>query len=166
MVVLRAMIDAQEKSIVLKERVRLFLNRIKDLQGDPHYIAMGMASGVFVALTPTIPFHTALALALAFILKGSKPAAVIGAWLSNPLTIPIFYYGCYKTGTLFLREPIPYDVGFESIPGLFRLGLDVTLAMLIGGALLGIIPAVVAYFVTYAVVLKFRERSRRKKKEA
>ena len=149
-------------SYPLRERLRLFLIRIRDLQGEPRYVATGMAIGVFVAVTPTIPFHTVIALALAFILKGSKPAAVIGSWFSNPLTIPLLYYGSFKIGTLLLGEPPPYDVHFESIPDLLELGLDVTLAMLIGGVLLGIIPAVIAYVVTYRVVKRLRERVRRK----
>ena len=146
----------------MKERLRLFLIRLRDLQGEPRYVAMGMAVGVFVAVTPTIPFHTILALALAFILKGSKPAAVIGVWFSNPLTIPPLYYGSFKIGTLLLREPLPDDIDFESITDLLELGMDVTLAMLVGGILLGIIPAIIAYFVTFRVVVKLRERARRK----
>jgi len=154
--------NKKQKSPPLKERLRLFLIRIRDLQGEPRYVATGMAIGVFVAVTPTIPFHTAIALGLAFILKGSKPAAVIGVWFSNPLTIPPLYYGSFKIGTLLLREPLPDDINFESIPELLDLGLDVTLAMIIGGVLLGIIPAVIAYFVTFRVVAKLRERARRK----
>ena len=40
-------------------------------------MAMGTAVGVFVAFTPTIPFHTILTIALAFVFRGSKPAALI-----------------------------------------------------------------------------------------
>lgn len=156
----------KQTSPPLKERLRLFLIRLRDLQGEPRYVAMGMAIGVFVAVTPTIPFHTIIALGMAFILKGSKPAAVIGVWFSNPLTIPPLYYGSFKLGSLLLREPLPDDINFESIPELLDLGLDVTLAMLIGGVLLGIIPAVIAYFVTFKVVVKLRERARRKEQVA
>jgi len=156
------MVDKKQNSVPLKERLRLLLIRIRDLQGDPQYVATGMAIGVFVAVTPTIPFHTAIALALAFIFKGSKAAAVIGVWFSNPVTIPALYYGSYKIGTLLLRGPVAYDIHFESISELLDLGLDVTLAMLVGGALLGIIPAVIAYFVTFRVVIRLRERAQQK----
>ncbi|MEN8245719.1 MAG: DUF2062 domain-containing protein [Thermodesulfobacteriota bacterium] len=159
------MVD-KKQNIPLKEKFRLFLIRIRDLQGEPRYVATGMAIGVFVAVTPTIPLHTIIALALAFVFKGSKAAAVIGVWFSNPLTIPVLYYGSYKIGTLLLRGPVPYDIHFESISELLNLGLDVTLAMLIGGALLGIIPAVIAYFVTFRVVLRLRERARQKVRES
>jgi len=160
------MADKKHTAVPLKERFRLLLIRIRDLQGDPQYVATGMAIGVFVAVTPTIPFHTAIALALAFIFKGSKAAAVIGVWFSNPLTIPVLYYGSYKIGTLLLRSPLPYDIHFESISELLDLGLDVTLAMLVGGALLGIIPAAIVYFVTFRVVIRLRERAQQRAQES
>ena len=149
--------------ISFKDRFRSFVERIKKLQGDPGYIAMGMAIGVFVGVTPTIPFHTVIAVALAFVLKGSKPAAAIGVWFANPLTIPIFYIGSFKLGTLVLNKPIPFDVKFESIKELMTLGLDVTIAMVVGGAILGIIPAIAAYFLTYRFMVLVREKARKKK---
>ena len=117
-----------------KRRWHQMVTRIRTLEGDPHYVALGMAIGVFVGVTPTIPFHTVIAVSLAFVFKGSKPAAAIGVWFANPVTIPIFYIGSFKLGTLILNKPIPFDVKFESIKELMALGLDVTLAMVVGGA--------------------------------
>jgi uncharacterized protein (DUF2062 family) len=133
----------------LKDRIKSLWNNVKKLQGEPRYIAMGMAIGVFIGITPTIPFHTIIAIALAFILKGSKPAAAIGVWIANPVTIPFFYIGSFKVGKLLLNRPIPFDIRFESITELLSLGFDVTIAMVIGGALLGIVPGIISYIVTY-----------------
>jgi len=66
-------------------RIQQWRNRVKKFQGDPHFVAMGMAIGVFVAATPSMPFQTAIAVALAFILRSSKAAAAIAVWLSNPI---------------------------------------------------------------------------------
>ena len=77
----------------LREKIQHLITRFKQLNGDPHYVALGMAIGVFISVTPTIPFHTVIALALAFILRGSKAAAAIGVWFSNPVTIPFFLQG-------------------------------------------------------------------------
>ncbi len=147
-----------------KERLGSLVDRVKKLQGDPRYVAMGMAVGVFVGVTPTIPFHTIIAIALAFVLKGSKPAAAIGVWFANPLTIPIFYIGSFKVGTLIINKPIPFDIKFESINELMTLGLDVTIAMVVGGALLGILPAILAYILTYRFMVVVRDKARKKKK--
>ncbi len=149
--------------ISYKDRLRSLVDRIKKLQGDPRYIAMGMAIGVFVSVTPTIPFHTIIAIALAFALKGSKPAAAIGVWFANPITIPIFYIGSFKLGTLILNKPIPFDTKFESIKELMTLGLDITIAMVVGGALLGILPAILAYILTFRLIAAVREKARKKR---
>ena len=139
-------------------KLRQAYEHVRRLQGDPHYVAMGMAIGVFVAVTPTIPFHTIIAIGLAFVLRGSKPAAVIGVWVSNPFTIPLFYYGSYKIGALLMRMDLPDQMPTESITDLLDLGFDVTLAMMLGGCVLGILPAIVAYALTLRLVRRLRLR--------
>jgi len=139
-----------------KQNLKTFYLRVRSLQGDPHYVAMGMAVGVFVAFTPTIPFHTILTIALAFVFRGSKPAALIGSWLNNPLTFPAFYYGSYKMGILMLGHNVPMTLKYDNIKGLLTHGGDVAVAMIAGGVLLGILPAVGAYFLTFHLFRKIR----------
>jgi uncharacterized protein len=142
-----------EKKTGPKGRWAGLLVRVKKLNGNPHYVAMGMGIGVFVSVTPTIPFHTAIALALAFALKASKPAAAIGVWFSNPVTIPVFYYGSYKTGSVFMGDSLaPFDSKYESMSEILTMGGDVLAATLAGGLILGIIPGVAAYFITLKVM--------------
>ena len=126
-----------------------FLRQLKELRGKPHELSLGMAIGVFIAITPTIPFHTVLAVSLAVLFRASKLAAALGVWVSNPLTIPIFYYASYRLGRFVLgmeELTLPSDYSFLAI---IKLGGNVTAAMLHGGVLLGILPGVLAYFLTY-----------------
>ncbi len=141
-------ITVQKKSSFKNKGVKDFMDRFKKLRGDSHYIAMGMAVGVFVSLTPTIPFHTILAIMLAFIVKGSKPAAVVGSLFSNPVTIPFFYFGSYKLGIFLLGKSIPFHPQYGSVFTLVKLGLDVAIAIIAGGMILGVIPGIAAYFIT------------------
>ena len=46
--------------MILKRRFRIFYERFISLKGDPSQIAAGLAIGVFVGVTPTIPLHTAI----------------------------------------------------------------------------------------------------------
>jgi uncharacterized protein (DUF2062 family) len=147
-----------------KQRLGALYARFKSLNGDPHDVAMGLAVGVFVAVTPTIPFHTAIALTLALVLKVSKPAAVIGVWFSNPITIPPMYYGSYKLGMLLLGRSGSPDFSVHSVLELLKQGADVTIAMIIGGAVLGIVPAIASYFVTRHFFRKIRARRAIKKR--
>ncbi len=146
----------------LREKIRHLITRFKQLNGDPHYVALGMAIGVFISVTPTIPFHTVIALALAFILRGSKAAAAIGVWFSNPVTIPFFYKGSYDVGVSILGNSAPFSTEYESILELLKLGADVTIAMITGGVILGILPAIAAYFITRRIFIKLRLRKKSK----
>jgi uncharacterized protein (DUF2062 family) len=154
-------------------RYREFVERFRALQGDPHYIAMGMAVGIFVAITPTIPFHTVLAIAMAFLLGGSKPAAIIGVWFSNPVTIPFLYLACYKAGVLLLGRsasdvnlvlslldtlegPMPFGEKCRFLLEFARGKLDIVYAMMAGGVVIGIPPSIAAYFITRKIVVRMR----------
>jgi uncharacterized protein len=141
-----------------KYNIREFVDRVKNLEGDPHYVATGMAIGVFVGITPTMPFHTVLAVALAFILRGSKVAAALGVWFCNPITAPIFYWGSYKAGMYLLGNRAPFNVKYESILELLDLGMDVTIAMIVGGVILGILPGITSYFITRKIITTIRLR--------
>jgi uncharacterized protein (DUF2062 family) len=126
-----------------------FVRQLQELRGRPRELSLGVAIGVFVGITPTIPLHTVLAVALAVSLRGSKLAAALGVWVANPLTIPIFYYGSYRLGTFVLGMSELTLPTTYSVFSLMKLGGHVTVAMLHGGVLLGILPAVLAYFLTY-----------------
>jgi uncharacterized protein (DUF2062 family) len=148
----------KSEGFLQKYNLREFVKRIKKLEGDPHYIAMGMAIGVFVGITPTMPFHTVVAVAMAFILRGSKAAAALGVWFCNPITAPFFYLGSYKAGMFIFGNSVPFDVKYESILELLKLGMDVTMAMIVGGVILGILPGIAAYFITRKIITTIRSR--------
>lgn len=75
---------------MFKKKIAGYVEKIKKLNGDPHYIGLGMTIGVFVAITPTIPFYTVLAIVPAILLKASKLAAIPGVWISNLLMTAVF----------------------------------------------------------------------------
>ncbi len=122
------------------------------LAGDPREIAAGMALGVFVSFTPTIPFHTLLAILLALIFRASKSAAALGVWIGNPVfTVPFYYYISYRLGCLALGTDPVCGIIPQSIVALLRLGGQTMWVMLVGGGLLGLIPAGLAFLLTYHV---------------
>jgi uncharacterized protein len=144
-----------------RERLSQMLVRMRQLEGNPHNIALGMAVGIFVSITPIIPLQTVVAVTLAFVVRGSKSAAALGTWLSNPLTIPLVYYANYKLGCILLRCQTTMDtIAFDSFSQLMDLGLEVTGAMLVGSLAIGLVLGVVAYFVTFRVFTTIRRRSK------
>ena len=144
-----------------RERFSQMLVRTRQLEGNPHYIALGMAVGIFVSITPIIPLQTIVAIALAYLVRGSKSAAALGTWLSNPLTIPVVYYANYKLGCMLLGYQKTLDsITFDSFSQLMELGLEVTWAMIVGGVVIGAILGVAAYFITFRVFISIRRRAR------
>jgi len=145
----------------IKSKIKHWAKRTKALNGEPRYVAMGMAVGIFVSATPTIPFQTIIAVALAFIMRGSKAAAALGVWLSNPITFPVFYLASYKTGAVLFGISADTDIAVQTTSDLLKLGFDISLAAITGGIIIGIILAIGAYIITYKLVHKIRSRERR-----
>ncbi len=164
----------------LKNRVAFFIGKIKRLHGDPHYVAFGIAIGVFIAITPTIPFHTVAAVALAVFFKASKPAAIIGVWVSNPFTVVFLYFICYKTGHLFFNDSInalesikilinhlESDIEISQKLNFFttfiQTNIRTFLIMNFGGILLGLPAGAAAYFITKSFFIALRKKRAAKK---
>ena len=150
--------------MTLKTRVKQFITRCKRLEGEPHHIGLGMGIGIFVSFTPTLPFHTIIAVALAILLRGNKIAAAIGVWFSNPFTIPFFYLATYKLGTMLFTNSKPFDTKYESIKDLLGLGWDATIAMMAGGIILGIPFSIAAYFITRKIFFTIQLKRKLKRK--
>jgi uncharacterized protein (DUF2062 family) len=120
-----------------------------------------MAFGIFMGMTPTIPFHTIIAIALALAFKASKITAkitaAVGTWICNPLTIYFIYNYCYKIGSLILGldhktkllgpvvEAINHGEFLNIITTILGGGGMVVAAFLLGGIVLGILFAVPSY---------------------
>ena len=66
-----------------------------------------MALGVFIGMTPTVPFHTVLALILAPLLGISPVTAYLGIWIMNPVTMAPIYLTAYKVGQFLLFRGSP-----------------------------------------------------------
>ena len=159
-------IDSQKPPLgaKIKSKIRHWAKRTKALNGEPRYVAMGMAVGIFVSATPTIPFQTIIAVALAFIMRGSKAAAALGVWLSNPITFPVFYLASYKIGAFLFGISTDTDIAGQTTPDLLKLGFDISLAAITGGVIIGIILAIGAYIITYKIVRKIQSREKRGQK--
>jgi uncharacterized protein len=152
-----------------KSKLKAYYVRFRRLKGDPREIAGGLALGVFIALTPTIPAQSVLGIGLAYLLRVSKLAAFLALWVNNPVTIPFIYIVDYQIGQFILGEPgvRGMALGF-SVSHLVNLGWKVGLPLLVGGVILGIGTAVPVYFVSKRLYIGYRRqrKARLKRKRA
>lgn len=148
--------------MILKGRFRLFYDRFMSLKGEPAEIASGLALGVFVGVTPTIPFHTALIILLGLLFRQNITAGYLGAWMiSNPLTIPPLYICQYELGRFLLgMERCRFELADYSIGAIAALGWQILLPLLAGGILMAPIFAVPAYFIARRLIVSVRGREK------
>jgi uncharacterized protein (TIGR03546 family) len=127
------------------------------LQDEPWKIAWGMALGIFVGFTPTVPFHTVAVLFLAPLLGISPVAAFLGIQICNPLTLPPLYLAAFKVGHFLLNHGAPLRLpATYSFSDLTHLLWQGGLALQVGGVIIAIPPAIAAYFLSMWIIKRYR----------
>jgi hypothetical protein len=149
--------------MTLRRFLRYHWLKFRRLQDNPQKLALGMALGVFIGVTPTVPFHTVSALFLAALLRVSPITAYLGVWVMNPVTMAPLYLLAYKVGqfVLFKGEPLtlPETYNLDRLLDLLWRG---GAALQVGGVIIALPPAIVSYFLTLWIVQRYRRRKARK----
>ncbi len=108
-------------------------------------LTKGVAIGMFAAFIP-LPMQMVLAAVLAILFSANLPIAVLGVWITNPVTMPIFYYLSYKVGSYFF--PVSTDL------------LEAWKPFLLGTMLLGIIVSAFSAILAYILISIFSKQGR------
>lgn len=143
----------------LKRFVRFWYLRLVRIQATPHNIALGLSAGVFVGLLPVLPFQTVLGIALAFAVRGSKIAAALGTWVTNPANWLPFYLLCYKIG----KAVVPFDIppfrpSELEMTEMLQVGWKFFAAMMAGGLIMAVPGSIIAYFVGKKFIAVYQAR--------
>jgi hypothetical protein len=78
---------------------------------DKRSMAGGMALGLFIAFTPTIPFQMLLATCGAVYWRVNLPVAVAACWITNPVTAVPIYMAAMQMGKLIVTHlPVIGDI--------------------------------------------------------
>lgn len=142
--------------------LKLFYFRFIRLRATPEEVARGFAIGIFIGMTPTLWFQMVLAALFAALLKQNKLAAILGVWITNPLTsIPIYTFN-YEVGRRVLGTP-PLQVQFHTlthIEAIMKLGWNFVSSLCVGCFIVGIISAFISYWLAkplYSFFIKRRQ---------
>jgi len=135
--------------------------RLVTLRSSPRKIALGFALGIFLSYTPTFGFQMALAAGLAALLRVNPISALAGVQLTNVFTVVPIYIFCYKVGAWIVGHDVaahPPPPGPEAwaILQILKKGGEYAFYEFIGAMVIGPISAIVAYFVMYWSVAKYR----------
>ena len=118
-----------------------------DSPEGPGRLARGIAAGAFAAMVPAFGLHVVIALAVAWLARGSRAVAAAACLLiGNPLTHAATLPVAYELGRWLL--PIAAVPGHGRLPPWLGALLPIAEEALAGGALLGVAAGAVAYAVT------------------
>jgi uncharacterized protein (DUF2062 family) len=142
-------------------RAFLVLFHVED---SPHRIALSFGLGVFIAFSPLLGLHTAIALGIALAFRLSKAAIIVGIYVNNPWTIAPMYMGGTLLGC-YLLGVSPDDLvhlrfdrhGWEFYKSLAHQLEPYLWPFVVGNTLLGIAFGLLAY----SVLRRVLERRRR-----
>ena len=151
------------------------IRRLLRQRATAHEIALGCALGAFVSITPLLGVQTLMAIVMAFLLRASVPAAIVGTFIGNPLSWPFIWVSTYLMGLQMVGlegafDPAAVQRNIELLwnalldpsPQL----LDATAAlfwpllwpMLAGSVPIGLLTAAVVYYVSRNAVRAWRSR--------
>lgn len=152
-----------------RRRLQYWYWRLVRLQGQPKELARGLACGVFAGLFPFMGSQTLLALLLAFLFRGNKILAVVGPWISNPFTSVPIYALNFKVGKWLLNDHSSIELSLGSWDDIKELGLEIIWPLFIGCTTVGLVCAVISYFLGLWLIHRVRtsqqkrhQRQRRK----
>lgn len=140
------------RGVSLVRQSKLMLVRFVRLRGLPEEIAKGLALGIFIGMTPTFGFQMALAIFFAYLLRENRLAAILGVWITNPVTAPVIYTIEYEIGRVLLaldRVRLPTEFTWQAYAS---LGWNVLYPIWVGGIISGAILGALCYFITLRMV--------------
>lgn len=106
-------------------------------------VSGGAAVGLFMAFLP-MPLQMVPAAIASLFLRVNLPTAILGVWITNPLTVAPIYYACYLLGSWVLGTPASaeFDPSWEWLGNeLGRVGWP----LLIGCLVVSTVSAVIGY---------------------
>lgn len=123
------------------------------VEDTPHRIALAFGIGIWIAFFPIWGIHTAMALLIAFALRLSRAAMVLGAYVNNPWTVAPFYGAGTALGCWLLGVPVE---GLEALDWSLkgRAFMDALLLTLrpylwpfvVGNTVVGVLGGAAGYF--------------------
>ena len=130
---------------------KLNILRIIRLRGTPEEIAKGFALGITIGMTPTFGVQMPIAFFFAWVFRENKLAAILGVWITNPLTAPLIYASEYKVGRLLLGMDKLTFPSVYTLETLSNLSWNILLPLATGS----LIFAVIFGSLSYALTIRF-----------
>lgn len=129
------------------------------IKESPHRMATAFAIGVFIGMSPLLGIHTVLGLLVAWLFRLNRLITLVGVYVTNPWTIvPIYSFGTWFGAKMIgMDNIIPViDWSHVTLLGFFREFRPLLFPFVIGSTAIGIVSAIMGYFILYHAVKKYR----------
>ena len=149
--------------LTLKER----LSRLFKLNNSPREIALGVAIGVFIGITPLYGLHTVMVIGVALVIKRvNKIAMLLGTSISTTPTVPFITWAGYSLGRFMLGDqypPLRWDlfknVFHQGLWELYQIILALYYPLFLGSVVMGSLLALIFYFLVFWTASLWKKRS-------
>lgn len=159
------------------KHLKVRLLAVLHLDDAPWKIALGLAVGVFISCTPLYGLHTVLAIVAAMLFRLNKVATITGAWLNLPWFAPFVYGFSLKVGEFLLsggrgleaiqalelrewaaliRPLLSLDHLREGFLASSKLLFTLSMPLLVGTTVVGLVASVVTYFLAVEAVRRIQ----------
>lgn len=129
----------------------------------PHQIGLGFALGVLAAHLPVLPLQIVLALILAWLLKANKVSAVLGTYLTNPLTTIPFHLFFYHIGKALVPFEVPQiSQDMLEVEVIIKAGWELYATMCVGALILAVPLSILFYFLAKWSAEAYQKRRERR----
>ncbi|WP_404296861.1 DUF2062 domain-containing protein [Halomonas sp.] len=130
-------------------------------------VANAFSVGLFSAMLP-IPFQMAIAALGAWLARANLPLSVGLVWITNPLTMPLIFYGNYRLGAWLMNTPAREVPNRLSTRWIAEQMVDILPALAVGSMVNAIVLALLGNVVIrliwrWQVSRNWKARRRRRK---
>ena len=148
---------------ITNSAIKRFCDRFIRLDDSSERIALGVALGLVIGMTPFWGTHIILSLGLSSLLGWNKIAAIAGVNITNIFTAPLIYPVNYWVGLRlagFSRGArLPATLEWQTMVGLVKESPLILADLTIGGMVLGLPLALCGYYAVFRVVRRYRKRN-------
>lgn len=139
------------------------LRAVLQVKETPHRIAISFALGTFWGMSPLLGIHTIGAFFTAWLLGLNRFAAVVGVYITNPWTIvPIYSFSLWLGARLTGIKQILPGIEWSNITFMYLINelKHLILPFFVGTFIVGILSAIVSYFIIYRLVVIYTNKNR------
>lgn len=133
--------------------------KLVSINRKPNIIALSSAIGVIIGLSPYVGFHTLLAIAISYLFNLPVYPLILGAYITNPLTLIFIYAFCFKVGVILTDSDISIIIDWSNLSWDMMIHnlKELLWPLFVGCHVVGLLAGILVYFIVYYFAINYKE---------